>query len=98
MEFNIHLAHPHLAVFNGQKIGEGLSHPGIDTLSIVDTFTQKRVTLTCSQRCDFNAYTLKTVSQSESGFDTVAQQVSFLFSCAFRSKLQLKMILEVSDV
>ena len=98
MEFNIHLAHPHLALLNGQKIGEGLSHSAIDVLSIVDTFTQKRITLTCSQKCDFSGYILKTVSQSESGFDTVAQQISLLFSCPFRSKLQLKMKLEVSDV
>ena len=97
-EFNFHLAHPHLATLNGQNIGDGLSFSDTDTLVIVDTFTQKQLTLRFDRKGDFHAYTLKTVSQSESGFDTVSQQISLLFSCAFHSELNLNIDLGVSNV
>lgn len=98
MEFNFHLAHPHLSLLNGLKIGEGLSFEDTNTLEIEDTFTCKKLTLTCSHKCTINAYILKTVSQSESGFEAVAQQISFIFSVPFESELDLTMNLEVSDV
>ena len=98
MEFNFHLAHPEQALFNGQLIEDGLSLDSCDTLEIIDTFTQKKLTLTCNQKCSIHAYTLKTVSQSESGFDTVAQQISLIFCVSFTSILDLRMNLEVTHV
>jgi hypothetical protein len=97
-EFNFHLAHPHLSALNGELIGDGLSLDDIDSLELIDTFTQKRVLLKLSQKCDLSAYTLKTVSQSESGFDSVSQQISLIFSCEFNSNLDLKIELGVEDV
>jgi alpha-amylase/alpha-mannosidase (GH57 family) len=97
-EFNFHLAHPHLATLNGEKIAEGLELKGIDTLEIADTFTQKKLTLKFTKSCDLVAYTLKTISQSESGFDRVSQQISLLFSLSFKEHLDLEIDLGVSDV
>ncbi|QOY51801.1 alpha-amylase/4-alpha-glucanotransferase domain-containing protein [Candidatus Sulfurimonas baltica] len=98
MECNFHLAHPHHATLNGQKVQSGLSIDDIDTLTIVDTFTEKKITLTCSKKCNVHAYILNTVSQSESGFDTVAQQISLIFSVGFESNLNMQINLGVSNV
>lgn len=97
-EFNFHLAHPHLATLNAKEMREGLSFSAIESLEIVDTFTQKKLTLSMSEKCDLCAYTLKTVSQSESGFDTVSQQISLIVSCPFVSELALTLELGVSNV
>ncbi|MEA3523701.1 MAG: alpha-amylase/4-alpha-glucanotransferase domain-containing protein, partial [Campylobacterota bacterium] len=98
LEFNFHFAHPDLSTLNGELIGDGLNLSNIDTLEIIDTFTQKKLIVTLSEECDMSAYTLKTVSQSESGFDTVSQQISLIFSTAFYSKLNLNIGLGVSNV
>ncbi|MBU0720461.1 DUF1926 domain-containing protein [bacterium] len=98
MEFNFHLAHPKLATLNGVKIEEGLSLYGVDTLEIIDTFTNKRIVLSSSETCDVHAYILNTISQNESGFEAVAQQISIIFSYSFASQVNLKMLLGVFDV
>lgn len=98
MEFNLHFAHPHLAIINGNVVGDGLMLSNVDEIVIIDTYTNKKITLTSSEKCTFNAYILKTISQSESGFDAVSQQISFIFSLAFKSKLNMQMHLGVSDV
>ncbi len=97
MEFNFHVAHPDHATLNGHLLGEGLTLSS-DTLEIVDSFTQKCLKLTCNRKCTIEAYILNTVSQSESGFDKVAQQISLIFWMRFESKAQLNMCVEVNDV
>jgi len=97
-EFNFHLAHPHLSTLNGELLEDGLSFSNIDMLEIIDTFTQNKLTVSLSEKCDFTAYTLKTVSQSESGFDTVSQQISLIFSSAFKENLELSIKLGASNV
>ncbi len=97
-EFNFHLAHPHLATFNAKKIAEGLELKEIQKLEIVDTFTQKVLTITLSEKCDLAAYTLKTISQSESGFDKVSQQISLIFFTSFKEDIALHVELGVDDV
>ncbi len=98
MEFNFHLAHPHFATLNSKSIEDGLSLYDTDTFVIVDTFTQKKLTLTSSEKCNIHAFILNTISQSESGFDRVAQQISFVLACGFKSELNLELCLGVSDV
>ncbi len=97
-EFNLHFAHPHLCILNAKLMEDGLDFLDIDSLEIIDTFTQKKLTLTLSKKSNISAYTLKTVSQSESGFDTVSQQISLLFSSDFKENLELNIKLGVSNV
>lgn len=97
-ECNFHFAHPHDAIINNQKVKKGLSLQNIDKLTIVDTFTNKNIVLTFSEKCNVLAYVLNTVSLSESGYDKVAQQISFLFSLPFESKLNMKLHVGVSNV
>lgn len=97
-EFNLHFAHPHKSTFNGKLINDGFSELGIDCLTIVDDFTRQVIKITTNQKCDVFAYILYTVSQSESGFDKVAQGVSFIFTLPVEKKLEFKIEVEVIDV
>jgi hypothetical protein len=98
MECNFHFAHPHNAIINDQKVGNGLSLQDIDKLTIADTFTDKKIVLKYSEKCNIYAYILNTVSLSEDGFDKVAQQISFLFSLPFKSKLNIQIDVGVLNV
>ncbi|WP_373070992.1 alpha-amylase/4-alpha-glucanotransferase domain-containing protein [Sulfurimonas sp.] len=97
-ECNFHFAHPYNVIINNQKVQSGLTLEDVDSLHIIDSFTQKKIELKFSQKCNIYAYILNTVSLSESGFDKVAQQISFLFSLPFESKLNLQIDVGVSNV
>jgi alpha-amylase/alpha-mannosidase (GH57 family) len=97
-EFNFHFAHPHLITLNDQKIEGGLKISNSKKLVIEDDFTNKRLTINTDQECEILAYVLNTISQSESGFNKMAQGVSILFITPFVSKLDINFSLELSDV
>jgi hypothetical protein len=97
-EFNFHFAHPHLVTFNGQTIDDGLTQSDMNELTIYDDFTEATLTLKTNHKCTILAHVLNTISQSESGFDKVAQGVSFIMTLPYSSDLKFKMDLEVSYV
>ncbi len=97
-EFNLHFAHPKYVTFNGKTVGEGWSAYDIDTLTIFDDFTEKKLVIKTSQICDVFAYIMHTVSKSENGFERIAQQISFIFTRSFEQSLNFKISLEVQDV
>ena len=97
-EFNFHFAHPYLVTFNTKTLENGFSEYNCDELLIVDDFTNKLIKIKVNQKCNIFAFVLNTVSQSESGFDRVAQGVSFIFTTDFTSELQLKFSVELEDV
>ena len=97
-EFNFHFAHPHHVLFNGNKIEEGLTLLECDELLIVDSFTQKVLKITLNQKCTVFGCILHTISQSESGFDKVAQGISFIFTGTFNTHLALDINVEVLNV
>lgn len=97
-EFNFHFAHPDKVTFNAQTLTSGFAQYGIDELLIVDDFTNKVIKIKVNQKCTIFAFILNTISQSESGFEKVAQGVSFIFTTSFESKLRLKFSLELADV
>lgn len=98
MEFNLHFAHPHRVTFNSKTIEDGFSEIDCDELLIVDDFTNKLIKLTTNKKCNIYGYILNTISQSESGFERVAQGISFIFTTSYESKLKLNIALEVRDV
>ncbi len=98
VEFNLHFAHPHTVTFNDKLIEDGLNLKEIKSLDIMDTFTRKRLNITANQELDLHAFILNTVSQSERGFDMVAQQISFILFIPFNSKLDLYLTLGIYDV
>ena len=98
VEFNLHFAHPHKILFNDNLINDGLNLKELKSLRIVDDFTNQTIKIDSNQKLDMSAYILKTVSQSESGFDMVAQQVSFVLFMPFEKEFDLKLSIGVSDV
>lgn len=97
-EFNFHFAHPYLVTFNFRTLEDGFREYDCDELLIIDDFTNKLLKIKVNQKCSIFAFVLNTVSQSESGFDRVAQGISFIFTRAFESNLKLKFSLELADV
>ena len=98
VECNFHFAHPYKTTFNGKLIGEGFHEYGTDSLIIIDDFTQQVLRIKTDRACDVFAYVLHTVSQSEVGFDKVAQGISFILSFPFEAKANLRLELELLDV
>ena len=97
-EFNFHFAHPDKVTFNSKLVKEGFEQRQCEELSIEDDFTGKILKIKVNQKCDVYGFVLNTISQSESGFDRVAQCVSFIFATSFESKLTLRFTLEILDV
>ncbi len=98
MEFNFHFAHPYKVTFNDQTLENGFTQYNCNELMMVDEFTNKIIKLKMDQPCTVFAYILNTISKSESGFNKTAQEISFVVTLPFESKLKLKVDLELSDV
>ncbi|EQB34841.1 hypothetical protein M947_10245 [Sulfurimonas hongkongensis] len=98
MEFNLHFAHPYKVTFNSKTMGDGFSEIDCNELLIVDDFTNRLLKLTINRKCNIYGYILNTVSQNESGFERVAQEISFIFTTSYKSNLSLNIALEVIDV
>jgi hypothetical protein len=96
-EFNFHFAHPNKVTFNSRLIEDGFSEYDCDELLIHDDFTNKILKIKLNQKCNIFAFILNTISQSESGFEKVAQGISFIFTASFESKLKLNTTLELSS-
>jgi len=97
-EFNFHFAHPHKVTFNGKTIEEGLSEYDCKELVIIDDFTNKVLKIKMSQECTVIGYILNTVSQSESGFNKMAQEISFVLTLPFVKNLTWSVELELENV
>jgi len=97
-EFNLHFAHPQQVTFNQKSIEEGFCEYDTQKLLIRDDFTKKDLIITANQKCNIFAFILHTVSQSESGFEKIPQQISFIFTTEFASLLQLELSLEIKNV
>lgn len=98
MEFNFHFAHPDKVTFNAKTLEDGFVQENCNELIIVDDFTNKTLKLTTNKNCNIYGFILNTISQSESGFDKVAQGISFIFTSSFACTLNLNVKIEVLDV
>ncbi len=97
-EFNLHFAHPQKVTFNGKYVQDGWYEEGVRKLVIVDDFTKKKLIIRSSMEGTVFAYILHTVSKSETGYEKIAQQISFIFTTAFASALALEISLKVENV
>ena len=97
-EFNFHFAHPNLVMFNAKTLENGFCEYNCKELLIRDDFTNKILSLKMNRECTILGYILNTVSQSESGFNKMAQGISFVLMLPFSSKLKWSVKLELTDV
>jgi hypothetical protein len=55
-----------------------------------DVYTNRRIIIEFEQEMKLNYKLIKTVSQSEKGFDTIIQGINLSFEILFTDKLELK--------
>ena len=98
LEHNFHFADYDAVTVNGAVLEEQGAHSETAALEIVDAHLKQRIVIRLEQPCNLHYFMLKTLSQSESGFDLSVQGVSFAMELPFARRLCLKGSLEVTDV
>jgi hypothetical protein len=98
LEHNFHFADYDHVLVNGRPLEEKGEETRIDTLEIIDLHQKKRMVLQLDQPFELFYFQLKTLSQSEKGFELTTQGVSFAMALPFQKELMIQGKLEVSDV
>jgi hypothetical protein len=83
---------------NGRTLEDKGQERRCDTLEIIDLHLQKRMVFQLDRPFELFYFQLKTLSQSEKGFELTTQGVSFAMAFPFQKELMIKGRLEVSDV
>ena len=83
---------------NGEALLDKGSIVGTQRLEIYDPELEKFIEISLDQPCDLYYFQLKTLSQSEHGFDLSVQGISFAMVVPFSGKFCVKGSLEVRDV
>ncbi len=98
LEHNFHFADYDLVFVNGQKLLDMGSIKQTSKLEIIDQYLGKKIVIDLDTICDIEYFALKTISQSEEGYDMSIQCVSFAMVLPFRKSLLVQGKLEVKDV
>ncbi|MEA3372752.1 MAG: alpha-amylase/4-alpha-glucanotransferase domain-containing protein [Campylobacterota bacterium] len=98
LEHNFHFANYEEVSVNGVALKEEGWHSVVDELEIHDGYLKKKITIALNHPFDIYYFLLKTLSQSEKGFDLTIQGVSFAMVIPFSQAVSLEGTLEVIDV
>lgn len=98
LEHNFHFADYGNLLVNGRTLEDKGQERRCDTLEIIDLHLQKRMVFQLDRPFELFYFQLKTLSQSEKGFELTTQGVSFAMAFPFQKELMIKGRLEVSDV
>ncbi len=98
LEHNFHFADYETVTINGQPLADEGTIEQVSKLEIYDAHLRQMIIIELEQNCDIHYFQLKTLSQSEQGFDLSVQGVSFAMKVPFTEGLNLKGSLEVVDV
>ena len=98
MEHNFHFADYEKVLVNGLLLEENGILKNTHILEIEDLFLKKKIIIQMQIPCDIYYFQLKTLSQSEHGFDLSTQGVSFAMKTSFEDSLNIVGSLEVFDV
>jgi len=98
LEHNLHFAEYDHILINGEALEEEGILSQIKDLSLYDAYLERHITFTLDQPFDLYYFQLKTLSQSEQGFDLSVQGISFAMVIPFSSVLHLSGSLEISHV
>jgi hypothetical protein len=98
LELNLHFAEYNKVTINGGSISLGGKKERIKTLEIEDGYLKKKIIIKVENQVDILYYPLKTVSQSEQGYDLTIQGLSIAFVLPFSKNFSLEGSLEVIDV
>ncbi len=98
LEHNFHFSDYENIKVNGKSLEEKESISACNILEIEDSELGEKIIIKLNQTFELYYFQLKTVSQSEKGFDLTVQGVSFAMSIPFSEEMFLKGSLEVVDV
>ena len=98
LEHNLHFAAYDTVLINGESLQEEGILTQIKHLSLYDAYLKRHITFTLDQPFDLYYFQLKTLSQSEQGFDLSVQGISFAMVISFSRAVHLTGSLEVSNV
>ncbi|MEA1891751.1 MAG: alpha-amylase/4-alpha-glucanotransferase domain-containing protein [Campylobacterota bacterium] len=98
LEHNFHFSDYTKIKINGELLQDSATIFNTKILEIEDGYLNQKITIHLNQTCTLYYFKLKTLSQSEHGFDLSVQGVSFAMSLPFSRELLLQGSLEVVDV
>jgi len=98
LEHNFHFADYEAILVNGKKPGEEGRCLQAEKLEIYDGHLGQTITIRLDRPFDLYYFALKTLSQSEKGFDLTLQGISFAMALPFEGTLSIKGALEARDV
>ena len=98
LEFNLHFADLEAVHLEGEAIGEGMERSHLRSFTLEDPFTRRKLRFGCDHSFNLLAVPLRTVSQSEEGFELTTQGVTLMAVFLFHESLELKGSLEMLDV
>lgn len=98
LEHNFHFSEYESIIINAEPLLDQGTILGTKKLEIFDAHLKQNIVITLDKPCDIHYFQLKTLSQSEHGFDLSVQGVSFAMVIPFSTSLTMKGSLEVGDV
>ena len=98
LEHNFHFADYDTMIVNGEILADEGRVLKTKILEIYDDHLKHTIRIELDQVCDIYYFQLKTLSQSEHGFDLSVQGVSFAMVMPFNHTLSVKGALEVNNV
>lgn len=98
LEHNFHFADYETILINDEPLADEGAVMNTKVLKIYDAHLKQKIIIELDQACDIYYFQLKTLSQSEHGFDLSVQGVSFAMVMPFSEVLSIKGSLEVCDV
>ena len=98
LEHNFHFADYDTITVNSEALAENGKIEHVSVLEIYDGYLKQKINIVLDQPCDIHYFQLKTLSQSEHGFDLSVQGISFAMVIPFNNALSIKGSLEVMNV
>ncbi len=98
LEHNFHFADYEKITINGEYLEDGGAFLQTESLLIHDAHLKQNIIIKLDRRCDIYYFQLKTLSQSEHGFDLSVQGISFAMVMPFSGHVHVTGTLEVVDV
>ncbi len=98
LEHNFHFADYEKVFINGELLKDEGSFKEVKTLEIHDAKLKQNIIISLDIPCDIYYFQLKTLSQSEHGFDLTVQGIGFAMVTPFSKALTINGTLEVKSV
>ncbi len=98
LEYNFHFADYEKILINGEVLEDEGSFKAVKILEIHDAMLKQKIIIKLNVPCDIYYFQLKTLSQSEHGFDLSVQGIGFAMVMPFNKLLTINGSLEVKHV